>query len=1135
MRNGEDLAFSFLENGAIFTIIHRDTLINLFPGNPMDGGVGNIYIRRHRDQGISSFPVVGPASDSRFGMADEAAWWEGSRLGLDYCCALQLAADRTVWFWTVHLHNTAAEPQVVDVILTQDLGLAVPAAVRANELYTSQYIDHTVYQTDNYGFIICSRQNQEQEGRFPWVLHGCLDGAAGYLTDGFQFYGLSYKETGVPAALRTPELPNERSQYELALPGLQSRPIRLPAGGSAEVTFVAIYSPDHPEATSEQDLARIEAADEAFRHLPPSLGGRTTMPKTATLFNTAPVFPVRTLTPDDLDRYFGTERRHVEQRDGTVLSFFHGPGYHVVMKEKEVLTERPHGHILRSGHHLCPDDDIMSLTAWMYGVFNSHVTIGNTNFNKLLTVSRNPLNVLKSSGQRIFVRIGDRYYLLGMPSAFEMGPTSARWIYKGDRSTIIVRLWTSLQDPACFLEIAVDGPDEPAFLISSAIVVGDDELAARPRVRIDERHGRVELAPPPEELMAQRYPDARFWIVAGDAGEIERIGGDELLFLDGRSRDTPFIVIETRVVKRFTLTLTGSVLSSRRASELADTYAAQSYIHGQKQDSAEESARTVLKQARLALSAPDSASAQGAGDDIARLNDILPWFAHNALVHFTTPYGLEQFSGAAWGTRDVCQGPVEFLLATRNYPSVKQALKMVYRHQIHGTGDWPQWFMFDRYWNIAAPDSHADVVIWPLKALCAYIETTDDLAIMDEEIAYTDESTGSVTTSTASLFAHSLKQIERMEQGCIRGTALIGYGHGDWEDTLQPADPAVRGRWVSPWTVELMYQTLGSYARICARAGNRETAERLTTLCRRIKDDFDRYLVNDGTVAGLVELGPDGAEYLLHPADRRTGVHYRLLPMTRGMLSGMFTPEQMWHHLGLIDRHLIFPDGAHLMDRPVTYHGGTERMFKRAETAANFGREIGLQYVHAHIRYIEAMCMIGRPDEAFEALMKIIPIGIQDEVPSALPRQSNAYFSSSDAAFNDRYEAREHIDRVKTLEVGVKGGWRVYSSGPGLIIAELIVNMLGLREQFSDVLLDPVLSKRLDGLTFDFEYAGKRVRYLYHVGVDGFSPRRVVVNGADLGSARYADNPYRRGGLLIPKSDFIRALNRDESVVEIFI
>jgi cellobiose phosphorylase len=255
--------------------------------------------------------------------------------------------------------------------------------------------------------------------------------------------------------------------------------------------------------------------------------------------------------------------------------------------------------------------------------------------------------------------------------------------------------------------------------------------------------------------------------------------------------------------------------------------------------------------------------------------------------------------------------------------------------------------------------------------------------------------------------------------------------------------------------------------------------------------------------------------------------------MTRGILSGMFTPAQMRHHLALIDRHLLFPDGVHLMDRPMQYHGGTERLFKRAETAANFGREIGLQYVHAHIRYVEAMCMIGRPDDAFDGLLKIIPIGIRDVVPAALPRQSNAYFSSSDAAFNDRYEARAHIERVKTLEVGVKGGWRIYSSGPGLVIAQIIMNMLGVREQFADVLLDPVLPTRLNGLTFDFEYAGKPVRYEYHITGDGFSPRRVTVNGADIGPARYADNPYRRGGMLISKSDFMEALDRAENMVVI--
>jgi len=223
------------------------------------------------------------------------------------------------------------------------------------------------------------------------------------------------------------------------------------------------------------------------------------------------------------------------------------------------------------------------------------------------------------------------------------------------------------------------------------------------------------------------------------------------------------------------------------------------------------------------------------------------------------------------------------------------------------------------------------------------------------------------------------------------------------------------------------------------------------------------------------------------------------------------------------------------MNRPMEYRGGTSRYFKRAESAANFGREIGLQYVHAHIRYIEAMARIGRPEEAFRGLLAVCPIRLDLDVPLALPRQSNAYFSSSDAAFMDRRQASRQFGRIKSGRVGVKGGWRVYSSGPGIYINQLISNVLGLRTYFDDVVLDPVLPRGADGLTFDFAYEGRPVRYLYHVAGDGFSPRKATVNGRPLPGGRYADNPYRPGGMLISKLTFGEALDRDENVVEISI
>jgi cellobiose phosphorylase len=181
------------------------------------------------------------------------------------------------------------------------------------------------------------------------------------------------------------------------------------------------------------------------------------------------------------------------------------------------------------------------------------------------------------------------------------------------------------------------------------------------------------------------------------------------------------------------------------------------------------------------------------------------------------------------------------------------------------------------------------------------------------------------------------------------------------------------------------------------------------------------------------------------------------------------------------------------------------------------------------------MATIGRPDEAFRGLMAICPIRPDLDVPAALPRQANAYFSSSDAAFTDRRQASRRFGRIRTGRVGVRGGWRVYSSGPGIWINQLISNVLGIRTHFDDVVLDPVLPRRADGLTFDFPHAGRQVRYLYRVTGDGFSPREVRVNGRPLPTDRYADNPYRHGGLLISKHDFAEALDRAQNLVEIFV
>ena len=163
-------------------------------------------------------------------------------------------------------------------------------------------------------------------------------------------------------------------------------------------------------------------------------------------------------------------------------------------------------------------------------------------------------------------------------------------------------------------------------------------------------------------------------------------------------------------------------------------------------------------------------------------------------MHLSVPHGLEQYEGTAWGTRDVCQGPVEFLLALEHDDAAKRVLKLVFGRQFT-SGDFPQWFMHEPYGEIQGTQSHGDIPLWPLKALCDYIECTNDMAFLSEPAPWRNGA------GQSSIAAHCELLLVRLKAQFIPGTHLPRLGEGDWNDSLQPADPALKEWMVSSWTV----------------------------------------------------------------------------------------------------------------------------------------------------------------------------------------------------------------------------------------------------------------------------------------------------------------------------------------------
>ncbi|MCX5493867.1 cellobiose phosphorylase [Kaistia dalseonensis] len=1057
--NAAGLTVSLLPNGAILSIEHRSAsgrmMINQIAGSPIDGGIGRIMLRVAGAPPLA-VPIAGAAAKARIGVGARSIAWDGETDGIGHRVTLALHPSEPAWFWTVALVNTRAAAAACDIVFVQDVGLGPRGFLMGSEAYASQYLDHHIASHPDFGPVVMTRQNLRQGDCNPWLAQGCVDGAVAYATDAIQYFGPSYRDEAESAAAAFgTALPGERLQHEVACPMLQSRVVELAPGASTNCRFFGLYVANHPEASSEADLQRLASiADWAVAPIEDDLAFQ---PPARSLLQDAPPLSVRSLDEATIDRLY-PDRRREERIDRVLWSFFVPDGAqnrHVVLRDKEHVVARRHGALVRSGQGMTLDENTLCATCWMHGVFAAQLTIGNTSFHKLFSVSRDPYNITRASGLRILVDAGDGWRLLTVPSIFEIGLSDCRWIYADDERTITIRAIAA--GDAAAMNWTVDVEGEPCrFLVIGHVVLGERELEQVGSIEIDEATKRFSFRPGPDWLWGQRYPNAAYHLVTDTPDAIEAIGDDALLFEDGLSRRTGHIVIRSGWTTRLSFSVVGSMMDVEQGQRLAAHFA-------QRVDPA-----TLLDPARRYWShVTRDLRLTGPGPDVEAHSLILPWLAHDAMIHLTVPHGLEQYTGAAWGTRDVCQGPIEFLLALRHDATARAIITTIFAEQYETRGDWPQWFMLDPYANIRAGESHGDVVIWPLKALCDYVEATGDLSILDAAVPYRQDASLAPTDQAFAIHEHLDRLIATVRSRFIAGTHLIRYGEGDWNDSLQPHDPALRDWMVSSWTVALLYEQLVRYGAIQRIAGRPGSADELDGLAAAMRADFNRHLIRDGVVAGYAIFDPesDDVELLLHPSDTRTGLRYSLIPMTQAIIGGLFTAEQATHHLGLIRDHLLFPDGARLIDRPVTYRGGPEQIFRRAESSSFFGREIGLMYVHAHLRYAEALALHGDADALWQALAIVNPIAVTDHLPNASPRQRNSYFSSSDAAFADRYQASADWDRVKAGTIAVDGGWRIYSSGPGLFTRALIEKLLGIRRHFGAPADAPLLPRSAAGTT----------------------------------------------------------------------
>ncbi len=1133
--------------------------------------------------------------------SDVAPGPRSAHQGLTWTVTFLLGDSSPTWAWHLEVRNDTSDVREVDLVHSHDVALAGPGVLRTNELYVSQYLDITPLERAGLGTALAVRQNLPQGGRHPWCVLAADRPVVGWATDALDVHGWSARVPGGlvnadttraagPSGGLGGDLPSRRRQHEHTLVTLQTERTSLGPGQVLRVTFAGLFLADHPAATSQDDVVHadeaIAAAQAAAPWSHPVPGGREGADAASGSggrraptgsYDRGRELVTRDLTVDELRARWPEPWRVVERdEEGGLLSFFTADAAHVVTPSKELAVLRPHGTILRTGDAAAPRPTSLTATAWMTGSPLSYLTRGHASVGSVLTTVRGYLGLHRAYGIRLFVDVAGRWRLVDLPSAFAMTPASARWVHAFGPSTVdgrddpggVVEVLTTAPPQHDRMELRVRVVDGPARAVLAALHLAtpaDPLPAPRGEVRVEETAdgvvvhlGGTEPEGGAEPEGAARSHDAAEadGVRAGiatltvHASSRPRVGDDGVLFDDGVSRVPGVLTLLWQPAPQ-PAPQPDPGRDPGRDLRLALTVGVPTPADARPGTG---EGRQASRTGAARRAGPDwwdevtALAVHADQEEVERLAVSLPWLVRDAVVHHLAPRGLEQYTGGAWGTRDVTQGPLELLLALDRLDDARALLAAVFAAQ-NTDGSWPQAFGFlpgDEDFRLEPP--HGDVVHWPVLALGRYLEASGDSGILWEEVPWYagPDAPESPAAARASVLVHVRRALEHARSGFLPGTRLVAYGHGDWNDSLQPADPAMTRTLTSAWTVILHHQALRTLAdglegvevdgwEGSGGSDRDDLVAALRSEAEAVAADLRRHLLVDGELAGYAELAApdDGAgsadgepavdRWLVHPRDTETGLRHGALQIIHALGEDLLDPDEARHHVELVREHLMGVDGVRLFDRPPGYHGGVMRHFQRAETATFVGREIGLMYVHAHLRWCEAMARWGDAEALWLGLQQVLSPAPSAVGKGARLRQGNTYSSSSDAACLDRQDFADRYAEVLTGAVGLEAGWRIYSSGPGVLLRIVSQSLLGVRRRGSSVEIDPVLPARLDGLRAEVPLDGRLLRLRYAVASRGYGPDHLSVGGRDL-SGRPTANPYRPGGLSVRLADLEAAL-----------